>query len=533
MNSLPDDPLELFALNSGFEPIDLKRAYARLIRIYKPETHPAEFMKVRWAYEYLESSLRPSGPMAPVPDGGWNLSHGFKAPQSPQIKKMAGPKVIKPTTPEVNSFASMEGLLAEIAVLKGKRDMGERDYVRLALMESASRKGGRAASMLVVVEGLASLPGSQMLLDMLTAAASVWPDDADPMVLIRRYLAVSRGADFAIENTYPLWKEAFRRSPIAEVTKEMEDLCDRQGSPPAVLVLKLTRLGVFRADEAWVRRLRDSSEARLLKVNHGDDELEAIAMALAYRRERMSLLAGDQSLAKRVDSVVTGAFADPQNQAVLDEALRLAAELRDDPMMALGITQLSEEKYPLLQWIWEWTLAMAMVRSMLAPTPIDLFVFSALNVKALKPRPLILFLLEVCKAALAVSVVMVGPGVVVGLCIWGNRRGHISDDSMSFAMALGMILYVIALFGFYLWRKLKEKDGSFVQQPVLKHYMRKKRSQWSIVLFHRLVPASWISSDSAGPYFDEDKVFKQQLELLRRDWPLGLLVAARQALGMR
>lgn len=49
----PDDPNELLGVTYGMSPRDLRRAYNRLIRIYKPEQFPEQFRRIREAYEYL------------------------------------------------------------------------------------------------------------------------------------------------------------------------------------------------------------------------------------------------------------------------------------------------------------------------------------------------------------------------------------------------------------------------------------------------------------------------------------------------
>lgn len=51
LNSWPTDPYELFGVAPGVEPRDLRRAYTRLIRQYKPEQHPEHFRRIRSAYE--------------------------------------------------------------------------------------------------------------------------------------------------------------------------------------------------------------------------------------------------------------------------------------------------------------------------------------------------------------------------------------------------------------------------------------------------------------------------------------------------
>src|SRR5438132_3817785 len=49
----PDDPYELFGVPRTVTPRDLKRAYTRLIRAYKPEQFPEQFRRIRAAYESI------------------------------------------------------------------------------------------------------------------------------------------------------------------------------------------------------------------------------------------------------------------------------------------------------------------------------------------------------------------------------------------------------------------------------------------------------------------------------------------------
>ncbi|MEO9931525.1 J domain-containing protein, partial [Rhodopirellula bahusiensis] len=55
---LPHDPRSFFDLAEDFDRRDLKRAYGKLIRQFKPETHPQEFQRIRAAYEQLENAER-------------------------------------------------------------------------------------------------------------------------------------------------------------------------------------------------------------------------------------------------------------------------------------------------------------------------------------------------------------------------------------------------------------------------------------------------------------------------------------------
>jgi hypothetical protein len=47
----PEDPFQLLGVSRNVNPHELRRAYARLIRLYKPEQFPEQFRRVRAAYE--------------------------------------------------------------------------------------------------------------------------------------------------------------------------------------------------------------------------------------------------------------------------------------------------------------------------------------------------------------------------------------------------------------------------------------------------------------------------------------------------
>lgn len=56
-NLLPDQPVRFFGLSEEYDRRDLKRAYGRLIKVYRPEQQPEEFRKIRDAFEQLERWL--------------------------------------------------------------------------------------------------------------------------------------------------------------------------------------------------------------------------------------------------------------------------------------------------------------------------------------------------------------------------------------------------------------------------------------------------------------------------------------------
>ena len=50
----PDNPYSILGVPHGVEEKELKRAYVRLIRRFKPEQYPEQFQRLREAYETLQ-----------------------------------------------------------------------------------------------------------------------------------------------------------------------------------------------------------------------------------------------------------------------------------------------------------------------------------------------------------------------------------------------------------------------------------------------------------------------------------------------
>ena len=56
-NLWPSDPFDLLRIKRSDDARTAKRAYFKLIRKFKPDRFPAEFQKIREAYESVESWL--------------------------------------------------------------------------------------------------------------------------------------------------------------------------------------------------------------------------------------------------------------------------------------------------------------------------------------------------------------------------------------------------------------------------------------------------------------------------------------------
>src|SRR5579871_2854032 len=64
----PADPFDLLGVTPGTPEADVKRAYARLIRRFKPEHAPEQFRRIRAAYETCLEFARHFAPSPDEPD---------------------------------------------------------------------------------------------------------------------------------------------------------------------------------------------------------------------------------------------------------------------------------------------------------------------------------------------------------------------------------------------------------------------------------------------------------------------------------
>ncbi|MEO7096502.1 MAG: J domain-containing protein, partial [Polyangiales bacterium] len=63
-----EEALKVLAVDREADAETVRRAYARAVRLHKPERDPEGFQRVRAAYELVCSAAENGPPMAPRPD---------------------------------------------------------------------------------------------------------------------------------------------------------------------------------------------------------------------------------------------------------------------------------------------------------------------------------------------------------------------------------------------------------------------------------------------------------------------------------
>lgn len=136
---LPYEPNEFFELSGEFDRKDLKRAYNRWIRIYKPERFPAEFQRIRAAFEQLDGELRygRAAGVATTPNQeyAWKgQGSGQAGPAATGSVEEAAPAKRKRVEPSIRDRLKTEPAATVYKTLRDKRDKTPYEYFVLATL---------------------------------------------------------------------------------------------------------------------------------------------------------------------------------------------------------------------------------------------------------------------------------------------------------------------------------------------------------------------------------------------------------------
>ena len=312
---LPDDPLRFFELPENHTRKDLKRHYAALIKRYKPEKFPAEFQRIREAYEILDRDLRYRGEQAPTSMVfDWGQRDAGDSETRPTRREEAGtqPATREPpesiqrdaepvSSPEVPCPVSLVDRLKTdtpqqiYGDLRGRPDKTPYDHYALAVLGE-------------IVEG-----GPELLIEHLVAGLEQFPEEPGLLSVLYHTLNGSRtlgalpellenlAGRLAPHRYYPiteaLWIQLVDELPFADLAALL-DRCESRFSDPltpsrVVFTLKLVRVAFFRADDEWIEEKTSFLfENYQLVVDTMEEELDMLEMLLEYHRKRAEFLGG-------------------------------------------------------------------------------------------------------------------------------------------------------------------------------------------------------------------------------------------------
>ncbi len=212
-----DDPRAFFGLAADATLTDLKRAYARLIKVWKPDKFPSEFKKIRRAFEELEHGFKLEAPpldLAPV----HFLGSQAAADPSPAPE---GPTRLRPDFPSAPSFdwtarlheIGVESTLAEMERL-GRLE--PRDWLLLAALREAQNNDDLAVFSRGVIEALRHhADDAELWHTLLLELRRSWAA-TELEVLCGELLTLHHHPDF-LRRCHAFWMYAFEVAPAAKL----------------------------------------------------------------------------------------------------------------------------------------------------------------------------------------------------------------------------------------------------------------------------------------------------------------------------
>ncbi len=371
---LPHNPRAFFGLGGEFDSKDLKRSYNRLLRQFKPEKFPAEFQRIRAAYEHLDNELR-YGRELPSPGMGqiryeWRTDDdgsAREAPRPPPLGQFHGAPasqdeiiVQSPAKPAQRTVPIHERIqrepLSEVyRELVAKDDKSAYEFFALAVMSDVLERKDGLQLVRWLLAGLKAHPSDLGLLSLLYEYyRSPVPGAAVANLLIATSKAVPNERFFSL--TEPLWKQLLRERPFHEFRSILENcesnLRDLSIDGRIVFLMAILKPAMWRADPQWVGEMMDFIESNFERIpGRWQFEVDILELLRKYALARRRFLNG-HPLREQIDRAICDYFT--ADQTVADQSV-LACEIQiaHDPAGLLSAFAMdSGEDYENLYILW-------------------------------------------------------------------------------------------------------------------------------------------------------------------------------------
>ncbi len=336
---LPHDPGRFFDLSTGFDRKDLKRSYNRLLRLYKPEKHPAEFQQIRAAYEDLERRLRygearpasgeanwssADGP-ATAPHSGREHSADSAKTDSDRDESSGGGDAVAVEAIDLEALAGRlesgaESLSAAYNALVKKQHKTPPDFYALALMGDATRPPEELLLLRWLLKGLQSWPGdsalSQLVYGYLRTQA---PIETLPALLVMISRTIANDGFYRL--TEGAWERLLRQRPFEVFAKTLErceaNVAEGAAGDPAIggrvaFYLFALRYALWKDTRDWKERALEFVEEHFDQMpEHLVNDLDGLMIVREYLAHRAEFVAA-HPLRARLDAVLEAAYTRDQ-----------------------------------------------------------------------------------------------------------------------------------------------------------------------------------------------------------------------------
>lgn len=324
-NLLPNNPLAFFGLNANFDRKDLKRAYGALIKQFRPETHPAEFQKIREAYEILENQNRYGVEQAMMS----KYSSAWQATLSSETT--ANSKSSDVVAEVLNDFdTAIQDPTATYRRLKSKPNSPQ-DYFLLATLSDLIEPADSQMYLKWILTGVKAHPRDPGLLRLLAEYLSAF---ATPEIAFSTLITLSKlvHGDEYFQVTERLWLRLLDHVPFETWAKALNkcegNLRFRSIRPKLAFLIVAIRRSLYLAPTTWI------SDKRRILEQHGseipssmDDEIEQLNSIIEYYqncRQQLKSRPIFSSIDKLIETYCRFDFdeARPRIAALCDEIAR-------------------------------------------------------------------------------------------------------------------------------------------------------------------------------------------------------------------
>ncbi len=325
-NLLPHEPERFFGLPDTFDRKELKRSYNSLIRQFKPESHPAEFQRIRAAYEQLDLQLRygaagssPGFSRGPL-TFDWSqptASNAEQAESSPaeplsvpddlaaDASETSGDHFSPPPINRASAASALDRLRERLQVeppeqilreLKGEPRKTPFDFFTLALLADTCDLKDSPTFWEWLVLGLKQHPNDPGLTCLLSEflRSTLSPEEL-PKILLAVAQAIPKDHFFRL--TEPLWDallQSHRFDQVANLLADCEQtIRDHAHHCKLTFYVHFLRQAILVADDQWVTTTFAMLEENALDLDNSlNHDIELLSLLKKYRDERSQFVNG-------------------------------------------------------------------------------------------------------------------------------------------------------------------------------------------------------------------------------------------------
>ncbi|WDQ15676.1 hypothetical protein [Rhodopirellula sp. P2] len=287
---LPQDPRSFFELPEAFDRRDLKRAYGKLIRQFKPETHPQEFQRIRAAYEQLENAERYGRNQA----ASQSAADAWKPTDSPNPSSTVDPKPTRERPPA--TLSPVDEAIANpresYLRLSQKHSRSPLEYYILAVLSDLLEKPDKTAPqrhtlfLKWLLDGLQEHPLEPGLVSLVAGTLRGDIPDQQIETLLPKIAATIRSSLF-YRLTEPLWERLLNDQPFKTFEILIQE-CEShlpKADPRARLAffLRILRTAIWQAPLEWTRAHIETISRQAADLDESmHNDLEFIELLHSY-----------------------------------------------------------------------------------------------------------------------------------------------------------------------------------------------------------------------------------------------------------